>query len=110
MKVGDLEITCLSHYDGLPIKNKLPEELKERLKTENQWLEMQLKVKQNECGYEMHPNANFKKTCIYYLDSQVTKLAGDEKCCATCAIRILRFCPVAGVHISMSHYCSEWDH
>ena len=37
-EIGGVKIDVFSDYDGLPVKSQLPEELKERLKTEKQWL------------------------------------------------------------------------
>lgn len=107
MKIENVEITCLSEWDNQPIKNKLPEELKEKLRTENQWLERKRRIKEGAVGYDMHPNAMNKKLCTYYLESQTEKLT-DEECCATCTIKIGRYCPVMGAHVSMTHRCSEW--
>ena len=39
MRIEGFDVTYLSSYDGLPVKNHLPVELRERFKTENQWLE-----------------------------------------------------------------------
>ena len=38
MRIEGFDVTYLSSYDGLPVKNHLPVELRERFKTENQWL------------------------------------------------------------------------
>ena len=63
MRIEGFDVTYLSSYDGLPVKNHLPVELRERFKTENQWLES---------GYlEMHPTAVSRTLCTYYLDTQV---------------------------------------
>lgn len=36
MRIEGFDVTYLSSYDGLPVKNHLPVELRERFKTENQ--------------------------------------------------------------------------
>ena len=107
MKIENIEIICLSEWDNQPIKNKLPKELKERLRTENQWLERRRRVKEGAVGYNMHSNSMNKKLCTYYLESQTEKMTG-EVCCATCAIKTGRYCPVMSTHVSMTHKCSEW--
>ena len=61
----------LSSYDGLPVKNHLPVELKERFKTENQWLESGYVLVAGAVGLEMHPTAVSRTLCTYYLDTQV---------------------------------------
>lgn len=112
MKIEGFEITYLSSYDGLPVKNHLPAELKDRFKTENQWLESGYNLVVGAVGREMYPNAINKKLCVYYLDSQVlhySEFDKDSRICATCRIREDRYCPVAGEYVSMKHSCSEWD-
>mgnify|MGYP003291098709 CR=1 FL=1 len=71
MKIDNVIIVCSSEWDGLPIKSKLPEELKTRLKTENQWLEEGFVIKPDATFYEMHPSALSKKTVFYFLDKDV---------------------------------------
>ena len=107
MKIEDFEITMLRE-DGKPIKTKLPEELKERLYTKNQWLERKYKVKDDAVGYEMYSSMLGSKLFIYYLDTQVEKMTSEDKICATCTIRLNRFCPVAGDYVNMNGYCSNW--
>ena len=58
-------------YDGLPVKNHLPVELRERFKTENQWLESGYVLVVGAVGLEMHPTAVSRTLCTYYLDTQV---------------------------------------
>ena len=108
MKIDGIEITYLSDYDGKPVKNQLPAELKNRLKTENQWMDQGYSVKENEQGYEMHSNMMSKKLFTYYLDKQVEKIDEDEEICATCKLHSERFCVVMGDYIRLNGHCSEW--
>lgn len=108
MKIEGIEITCLSEYDGKPVKNHLPEVLKNRFMTENQWLEQGYSIKKNEQGYEMHSNMMGKKLFTYYLDNQVEKISEDEEVCATCKLRSNRYCMVMNDYVKMNGHCSEW--
>lgn len=67
------EITCLSEWDGLPIKSLLPEELRERFRTEPQWRVLGLYPAENAKAVEMHPMAGNRRICQYYLDTQVMR-------------------------------------
>lgn len=71
MKIEGFEVTYLSSYDGLPVKNHLPVELRERFKTENQWLESGYVLVAGAVGLEMHPTAVSRTLCTYYFDTQV---------------------------------------
>ncbi|MBR3603823.1 MAG: hypothetical protein IKL48_03980 [Elusimicrobiaceae bacterium] len=71
MKIDNVIICCASEWDGLPIKSKLPDALKARLKTEEQWFDDGYVLKENAVSYEMHPAVLSKKTCAYYLDIDV---------------------------------------
>lgn len=110
MKIDNNIITCFSEWDGLPIKNKLPEELKCRLKTEIQWIEEGFVVKSTSMVYEMHPSVMAKRTFKYYLDKDVEPITADNnfKSCLTCGIRSGRFCEVAGDWVGLKNCCSEW--
>lgn len=63
MKIEGFEVTYLSSYDGLPVKNHLPVELRERFKTENQWLESGYVLVAGAVGLEMHPTAVSRTLC-----------------------------------------------
>lgn len=110
MDVIDLLNVRCSDYDGKPIKNKLPDELKERFKTEKQWIDEGKRVTSNARFVEMHPNAMNKKLCKYYLDEEVEDLPYDVKICATCSLRHAEEgrCPVAGTFVSGDGHCNEW--
>lgn len=69
--IGVGSFSYLSSYDGLPVKNHLPVELRERFKTENQWLESGYVLVAGAVGLEMHPTAVSRTLCTYYLDTQV---------------------------------------
>lgn len=99
-----------SMYDGKPIKNKLPEELKSRFLTEKQWIDEGKQIKENAKFVEMHPNSMNKKLCKYYFDEEVEPLSADAKICANCSLRTSEYgrCPVAGSFVSGVGYCSEW--
>ena len=71
MRIEGFDVTYLSSYDGLPVKNHLPVELRERFKTENQWLESGYVLVAGAVGLEMHPTAVSRTLCTYYLDTQV---------------------------------------
>ena len=70
MRIEGFDVTYLSSYDGLPVKNHLPVELRERFKTENQWLESGYVLVVGAVGLEMHPTAVSRTLCTYYLDNQ----------------------------------------
>lgn len=112
MNIEGFEVTYLSSYDGLPVKNHLPAEIKDRFKTENQWLENGYQLVAGVVGIEMHPSAMSKRLYTYYIDSQVlhySEFDKDSQICATCRMRENRYCPFAGEYVSMKHSCSEWD-
>lgn len=69
MRIEGFDVTYLSSYDGLPVKNHLPVELRERFKTENQWLESGYVLVVGAVGLEMHPTAVSRTLCTYYLDT-----------------------------------------
>ena len=71
MRIEGFDVTYLSSYDGLPVKNHLPVELRERFKTENQWLESGEMFMNCSVRLEMHPTAVSRTLCTYYLDTQV---------------------------------------
>ena len=71
MRIEGFDVTYLSSYDGLPVKNHLPVELRERFKKENQWLESGYVLVVGVVGLEMHPTAVSRTLCTYYLDTQV---------------------------------------
>ena len=66
MNIKGIKVTRFSEYDGLLIKNKLPEELRERLKTRKQWMQEGCLVKEDAEGYEMHARVPAKKTFMYF--------------------------------------------
>lgn len=99
----------LSEYDGKPIKTRLPEELKERLKTKNQWLESGFTVIPGATPYELHPALLNKKLCTYYFDTEVQKLPASTNCCSNCRTYNHRYCVIAGEYVSPTHYCSEYE-
>lgn len=72
-EIEGYEITCLSEWDGLPIKCLLPEELRERFRTEPQWRVLGLYPAENAKAVEMHPMAGNRRVCKYYLDTQVIR-------------------------------------
>jgi len=110
MKIAGFEVTYLSSWDGLPVKNHLPPELCARMKTENQWLEAGYILKKDATKYEMHPSALAKRLFTYYLDIDTEKVmrSNAPKNCMTCSIRRGRFCDVAGDYVSSKNGCSEW--
>lgn len=98
-----------SEYDGKIVKTYLPEEIKQRFFTKNQWLEKGFEPKENATVYEMHPTSLNKKICFYYLDTEVQKLPASTNCCSNCKNYKNRYCIIAGGHVSPSHYCSEHE-
>ena len=110
MKIDGIEVIYFSDWDGLPVKNHLPEELRARMKTENQWLEEGFVPRPNAPKFEMHPSSLAKKTCVYYLNTDVQKanLVSTPKNCMTCNIRTGRYCVVAGGYVGARNCCSEW--
>ena len=110
MSIEDLGNVTTSMYDGKPIKNKLPDEIKDRFLTEKQWIDEGKQLKEDAKFIEMHPNAMNKKLCKYYIDEEVEPLSEDKEICANCSLRTAEFgrCPVAGSFVSGTGHCSEW--
>lgn len=110
MQIDGVTVTYLSEWDGLPVKNHLPAELQDRLKTENQWLEAGYVLKAGARKYELHPSALAKRLCAYYLDVDVEPVApaSDPQSCMTCQRRAGRHCVVAGGFVGANQRCSEW--
>lgn len=110
MQIDGVIATYLSEWDGLPVKNHLPAELQDRLKTENQWLEAGFVLKEGAQKYELHPSALAKRLCAYYLDVDVEPMAAASahQNCMTCQIRSGRWCVVAGGFVGANQRCSEW--
>lgn len=111
MTIDGFEITRFSEYDELPIKNHLPPELRDRMKTERQWLDAGFLLKPEATKYEMHPAVLSKRTFIYYLDSDVEEMtmdnAPDHKC-ITCSYRPKKFCLLQEAYVSPLGSCHEW--
>lgn len=107
MKKEDFEGATRSEYDGKIVKSKLSKDIAEKYKTESQWLEKKRRVKAGAVPVEMHPTMMNKKICEHYTMEQTEE--EDRETCATCVFRSNRWCPVAGVHISMKYRCSEWS-
>ncbi len=107
----DLSNVRVSEYDGKPIKNKLPEELKSKFLTEKQWIDEGKQIKEDAEYIEMHPNAMNKKLCKYYFVDDVEPLSSDKEICANCSLRYVESgrCPVAGQFVSGTGHCSEWE-
>lgn len=111
LEIENITITYLSEWDGLPVKNHLPIELKERFLTSNQWLEKGYVLKANAVGYDMHPSAPAKRTFCYFIDTEVEKITDSNmnKCCLTCKYRENNsYCFVAGDFVGRINCCSEW--
>lgn len=102
---------CISEYDGKPVKNHLPVEIKERLLTKNQWLAKGYQPKQDATIYAMHPTYMSKILCDYYLDTDVEPIPDDLECCATCKYRNKRtsYCIWVGDYVSVTASCSEYE-
>ena len=98
----------LSEYDGKVIKTRLPDEVKARFQTRNQWLEKGFAPKEDARIYEIHPSAMNKKLCEYFLDTDVGNLNESLECCATCSIYKKRYCVIMGEYVSVNHKCSEY--
>lgn len=111
MKIKGIKVERFSEYDGLPIKNKLPEELRERLKTRKQWMEEGYRVKEDAEGYEMHASVPAKKSFMYFLDDDVTKMTPDNmpENCSTCSLRSKGYCIVMADFVGAEGRCSEWN-
>jgi len=111
MKSKGFEVTRFSEWDGLPIKNKLPEELKIRLKTKKQWLDEGYLVNPDATAYEMHHQVLAKMTYIYYHEDDVTKITPEDniQTCATCRYRQKQYCIVMAAFTGAEERCSEWS-
>lgn len=99
----------LSEYDGKVIKTRLPDELKARFQTRNQWLEKGFAPKEDAIAYEMHPTALNKKLCVYFLDEDVRNVNESLECCVTCSIYKNKYCIIMGEYVSAHHKCSEYQ-
>lgn len=110
MQIDGITVVRFSDWDGLPIKNHLPVELQERMKTANQWMMDGYILKPGATPYEMHPSVLAKKTCVYYLDSDAERVdqENDPKNCSTCSYRKNRWCDIAGDYVKATGRCSEW--
>lgn len=75
-------IKYLSEYDSKIVKSRLPENLKLRFLTKNQWLEKGFVPKKDATIYKMHPASLNKKTCDYYFDEDIEPCSKELKCCA----------------------------
>ena len=111
--IDGIEITTYSAYDGMPIKNEVPQELRERLKTRNQWFELGFVPKTDAVAYDFHPNDQHKLLRSYYLDTDVISSkdpsAPTPKICKYCEYRYYKWCPIAGDKVPDTHHCSEWE-
>lgn len=97
---------------GLCYKNKLPKELQRRLFTRKQWLEKGFVLKEGAREYPMHSQKNYRNRVIYYLDTDVVKIDGNDipKNCLTCNYRSEKgFCVIAGDYVGEINGCSEWE-
>lgn len=110
MQIDGVPVTYLSGWDSLPVKNHLPAELQNRLKTEKQWLEAGYVLKEGARKYELHPSALAKRLCAYYLDADVAPVTpgSTSQSCMTCQLRDGRYCVVAGGFVGANQRCSEW--
>lgn len=97
--------------DGKLIKNKLPEKIRDKFLTENQWLDKGMQPKKGAKPIEMHANAFSQKTFMYYFEEDVKTLSSTTRICATCRYRYMNEgeCIVAGSRVSPKGSCSEWD-
>lgn len=110
MVIDGVEVKRFAECDGLPIKNHLPIEIRERMQTEIQWLEGGYVIKPDATRYEMHASCMSKKTFTYYLDKDVEQITPENapEYCSTCSIRRGKFCDFAGDYVSAKGHCSEW--
>lgn len=98
----------VSQVDNVPIKNSLPDSIRDYFKTEKQWLEYGKKIKEGSVPYVMHPSVAHRQTSSYYLKEQTYDT--PDECCATCTYRGPgRKCIVAGGYVNLSARCSEYD-
>lgn len=106
----DFDEKEISEY-GLPYKNKLPKEVRDRLFTRKQWLEKGYVLKEEAKGYPMHSQKNYKNRVVYYLDYDVIPIHMDNtpQNCLTCLYRESRgYCVVAGNFVGEINSCLEW--
>lgn len=110
MLVRGISVEC-SGYDGLPIKNHLPPELRDAFRTRRQWLEGGFVPRDAATAVPMHPNAMNKKLVDYFYADDVEIPAGDvPRNCLTCRIRGgNRFCVIAGGFVGEANRCSEYE-
>ena len=62
--------------------------------------------------YPMHSQKNYRNRVIYYLDTDVVKMDGNDipKNCLTCNYRSEQsFCVIAGDYVGEINRCSEWE-
>ena len=107
----DYDIELVSEF-GLCYKNKLPKELQRRLFTRKQWLEKGFILKDGAREYPMHSQKNYRNRVIYYLDTDVVKMDGNDipKNCLTCNYRSEQsFCVIVGDYVGEINRCSEWE-
>ena len=101
----------VSDYDGLPVKNHLPESLEKAFKTRRQWLALGYVPGEKATAVPMHPNLMHKKLVEYFHEDDVKGLSGDiPRNCLTCVFRSRRsFCVVAGDYVGEVNCCSEYE-
>lgn len=76
------ERNMLSEWDGLPVKSRLPPEVKAGFKTRNQWEEQNLYPKDDARPVRMHPSPRAKRIFYYYHVSDIgeaDQTEDDEK-------------------------------
>lgn len=102
----------VSNYDGMPIKNKLPDDLRESFLTRRQWLAKGYVPSDWATAIAMHPNAMNKKLVEYFHEDDVTPLSRADvpRSCLTCKWRERsRLCYRAGGYVGERNCCSEWE-
>lgn len=68
----------VSEWDGLPIKDKLPDCLQELYATRKQWLFRGFEVSPGAKPVPMHPNAMNKKLVEYFYRDDVRPIASER--------------------------------
>ena len=95
--------------EEIQYKYRLPSELKERYKTEGEWIMEGKIVKATAEGRVMLETSSSKNPVKFYLDTEVQPIYSNTQVCASCIIRKTNnFCPYKSCFVRFSNTCSHW--
>lgn len=71
------DTSYLSKVDGIPIKNKLPEDIRGRLKIKSDWIKSGRIPKVGAKPFRLHSYNEYQDFGLYYLDKDVEGFCGS---------------------------------